>query len=214
MGVGVCILLFLVALVLVGLIVTAVVVKRKTANKQKNKRRDNPCYNNPVVAELELIGLAADYEAVDNKDKENGSVVGFNPYEDVDSKALMKYKKTPTAKESSTPASVTNVGELYATVDKSKKKGTKKEKEDGATVRDKGDLYAMPMKKSKIKNEDEGIVATGGAEKSEDYEDVAEIKYEPKADRESRWLSEGDSKAQMATDVFYAAVDKSYKKKN
>ena len=46
-------------------------------------------------------------------------------------------------KESSTPVSVTNIGGLYAVVDKSKKKGAKKEKE---TVSNKEDLYAMPMK--------------------------------------------------------------------
>ena len=212
-GIGACTFLFLVVLVLVGLIVATVVVKRKTANKQKIKRGDNPHYNNPAVPELEVIGRAADYEAVDNKDKENGSVVGFNPYEDVDSKEQMKNTKKPAPKESSTPASATNVGELYAVVDKSKKKGAKIETEDRATVRDKDDLYAMPMKKSKMKDEDEGIVATGGAEKSEDYEDVAEMKHEPKADHESRQPSEGDSKAQMATDVFYAVVDKSHKKK-
>ena len=182
--VGACTFLFLVVLVLVGLIVTAVVVKRKTANKQKTKREYNPCYNNPVVAELDVIGLAADYEAVDNKDKENGSVVGFKLYEEVDSKAQMKNKKTPTANESSTPASATNGPAVYAVVDKSKKKKAKMKKEDGATVRDIDDLYAMPMKKSKMKDEDKGVVATGGAKTNEDYDDVAEIKYESTADHE------------------------------
>ena len=40
-----------------------------------------------MVAELDVMSIATDYEAVDNKDKENGSVVGFNPYEEVGSKA-------------------------------------------------------------------------------------------------------------------------------
>ena len=182
-GVGAC--TILVVLVLVGLMVAIVVVKRKTANKQKKKRGNNLCYNNPAVAELDVMGLAADYEAVDNKDKENGSVVGFNPYEEVGSMAQMKTTKTPDPKESSAPASVTNESAVYAVVDKSKKKGVKTEKEDRACVRIKDDLYATPMKKSKMKDEDEGIVATGGAEKNEDYEDVAEIKYEPTADHES-----------------------------
>ena len=184
-GVGVCTFLLLVVLVLVGLIVATVVVKRKILIKQETKRGDNPCHNNPVVAELDVMGLSTDYEAVDNKETENGSVVGFNPYEEVDSKAQMKNTKTPTLKESSTPASVTKGPTVYAVVDKSKKKGTKMKKEDRATVRDKDDLYAKPIKKSKMKDEDEGIVATGGAEKNEDYEDVAEIKYEPTADHES-----------------------------
>ena len=42
----------------------------------------------------------------------------------------------------------------------------------------------MPLKRQ-MKDEDEGIVATGGAGKNEDYEDVVEIKYEPTADHES-----------------------------
>ena len=72
-----------------------------------------------------MMGIAADYEAVDNKDKENGSVVGFNPYEEVGSKAQMKTTKTPVPKESSTPASAINGPAVYAVVDKSKKKGAK-----------------------------------------------------------------------------------------
>ena len=97
----------------------------------------------------------------------------------------MKTTKTPVPKESSTPASAINGPAVYAVVDKSKKEGAKTKKEDKATVRDKDDLYAMPMKKRKMKDEDEGIVTTGGAGKNEDYEEVAEIKYEPTADHES-----------------------------
>ena len=66
--------------------------------------------------------------------KENGTVAdGFNPYEDVDSKAQSRTANTPPRKVSSTSASATNVGELYALVNKSKK-GVKKKGEEKMDV--------------------------------------------------------------------------------
>ena len=70
-------------------------------------------------------------------------------------------------KASSTKASATNVGELYAVVVKSKKEAKKKE-EDRSTVTNKDELYTVPVKKDKMT--DEGMGASGGAEKSEDYD--------------------------------------------
>ena len=192
-GVGVGIgMLLLVVLTLVSLVVVVVVVKRKVPN---------PSYYNPVVVELEVKGLGADYEDAD-KDTANGLVVdGFDPYEDVESKR--KNTTTPAPKESSTPASATNVGELYAVVDKRKKKGAKqKQEEDGCTVTNKDDLYTVPMKKKgKMKNVDEGIAATDSAVKSEDYDDVADLNQ-----------CEGECESPNA-DMLYAVVDKSHKKK-
>ena len=50
---------------------------------------------------------------------------------------------------------------------------------------------------------------SSGAEKSEDYnDDVAELKYEPKADSEPGQQSEGDEKCSNA-DMLYAVVNKS-----
>ena len=172
--------------------------------------RANPCYNNPVVVELEEKDVGAEYDdTVINK--ENGSVGdGFDPYEDVDSEAQNKNTKAPPPKASSTPASATNVGELYAVVDMSKKKGVKKkEEENGCIETSKDDLYTMPGKK-KDKMSYKGV--TGGAEKSEDNGDVEELKYEPKVDSEPGQQSEGDEKSTNA-DMFYAVVDKSRKKK-
>ena len=87
--------------------------------------RANPCYSNPVVVELEEKDVGDEYDdTVINK--ENGSITdGFDPYEDVDSKAHDKNSKTPPQKGSFTPVSATNVGEQYAVVDMSKKKGGK-----------------------------------------------------------------------------------------
>ena len=211
-GVGIGILL-IVVLALVGAIVVVVMVKRRAANEQMGsiKMKKNPSYYNPAVVEMEVKG--GDYEDVD-KDRANGSVVdGYNPYEDVESKTQMKNRKKPVPKESSTPASATNVGELYAVVDKSKKKGVKqKQDKNGCSDTNKGDLYTVPMKKSKMKNGDEGIVATDSAAKSEDYDDVADLNYESKVDSEPGQQCKGDSKF-ANTDMLYAAVDKSHKKK-
>ena len=127
-GVGIGMLLLIVLMALVGVIVAAVMVKRRAANKQMGsvKMKKNPSCHNPVVVEMEVKGLGYDYEDAD-KDKSNGSVVeGFDPYEDVDSKAEIKNTKKPAPKESSTPSSATNVEELYDVVDKSKKKEVKK----------------------------------------------------------------------------------------
>ena len=212
MGVGVGLCLLLVVLALVASIVAVVVLKRRAANKQTGsiKMRANPCYNNPVVAELKEKGADAEYDdTVINK--ENGSVAdGFDPYEDVDSKAHDKNSKTPPPKASFTPVSATNVGELYAVVDMSKKKGVKKkEEENGCIETSKDDLYTVPGKK-KYKISYKGT--SSGAEKSEDYGDVAELKYEPKADTETGEQSEGEEKS-LNADMLYAVVDQSRKKK-
>ena len=214
-GVGVGLCLFLVVLAIVASIVVVVaVVKRRAAIKQTGgiKMGDNPCYNNPVVVELEEKDGGVEYDDM-SINKENGSITdGFDPYEDVDSKAQSRNGKTPPPKTSFTPASATDVGELYAVVDKSKKKGVKNKGEgNGSTVINKDDLYTMPVKK-KDRMTDEEIGASGGAEKSEDNDEVAELKYEPKADSESGQQSEGDEKS-MNADMLYAVVDKSRKKK-
>ena len=213
-GVGVGLCLFLVVLAMVASIVgVVVVVKRRAANKPSGriKMGDNPSYNNPVVVELEEKDVAAEYENT-VKNEENGSVaVGFDPYEDVDSNVHDKNSKPPPPKASCTPASATDVGELYAVVDKSKKKGVKKKGEENvSTATNKDDLYTVSRKKDKMPDEDIGV--SSGTEKSEDNDDAAELKYEPKVDSEPGQQSEGDVQSSKA-DMLYAVVDKSRKKK-
>ena len=194
--------------------VVVVVVKRRAANKPTGsiKMGHNPCYNNPVVVELEEKDVGVEYENT-VKNEENGSVaVGFHPYEDVDSNVHDKNLKPPPPKVSCTPASATDVGELYAVVDMSKKKKAKKNgEENGSTVTNKDDLYTVSAKKDKMP--DEEIGASGGAEKSEDNDDVVELKYEPKADSQPGQQSEGDEEKSSNADMLYAVVDKSRKKK-
>ena len=203
------------ALPLAAIILVVGLVKSRAANKQTGgiKMRANPCYNNPVVVELEEENVGGEYDDTVNN-KENGTVAdGFDPYEDVDSKAQNRTVKAPPPKVSSTTACATNVGELYAVVDKSKKKGAKKKGEENGCIETKKDaLYTVPVKK-KDKMTVEGMCVTGSAEKNEDYDDVAELKYERKADSESGQQSEGDEKSSNA-DMLYAVVDKSHKMKS
>ena len=201
-------------LALVAIILVVVVVKRRAAKQTITggiKTGGNPCYNNPVVVELEEKDVGAEYDDT-VKNKENGSITdGFDPYEDVDSKAQNRNAKSTPPKASSTPVSATNVGELYAVVDISKKKRVKKkERENGCIETNKDDLYTVPVKK-KDKMIEKRMGASGGAEKSED-DDMAELKYEPKADSQPEQQNEGDEES-LNADMLYAVVDKSRKKK-
>ena len=91
-------------------------------------------------------------------------------------------------------------------MDMSKKKGAKKKEEDESTVTNKDDWYTMPVKKDKKTGG--GMGASGGAEKSEDYDDVVELKYEPKTDSEPGQHSEGEEEKSSNVDMLYAVVDK------
>ena len=215
-GVGVGVFLLLLMLTLVAIILVVVVVRRKVTYKQKgdSKMEDNPYYNNALVAkqgnEVEEKRLGSDYVDVDMNEATGSIVDGFNPYEHVDNKAQIKTALKQAPKESSTPVSVTNIGDLYAVVDKSKKKEAEKGKE---TVTNKEDLYAMPMKKKgKLTERGEGVVESGGGEREEENDNLVGIRYEPKADSESVQQIEGDSKA-LNVEMLYAVVDKSHKKK-
>ena len=187
--------------------------------KQKgdSKMEHNPYFNNELVSnqgsEMEEKGLGAghSYNYGDTNVGQGVTVDGFDPYEDVNGKAQIKTAMKQAPKESSTPVSVTNIGDLYAVVDKSKKKGAEKKKE---TATNKEDLYAMPMKKKgKLTERGVGVVESGGVEKGEECDDMVSVMYEPKVDSESVQQIERDSKAQNV-EMLYAVVDKSHKKKN
>ena len=215
-GVGAGVFLLISVLTLVAIILVVVVVRRKVTYKQKgdSKMKDNPCYNNALVAkqgnEMEEKRIGADYAYAD-MDEAAGSIVdGFDPYEDVDNKAQIKTAMKQAPKEPSTPVSVTNIGDLYAVVDKSQKKGSRKEKE---TVTNKEDLYAIPMKKkSKLIERGEGVVKSGGVEGEDENDNLVRVKNKTEADSESAHQIEGDSK-DPNVEMLYAVVDKSHKKK-
>ena len=219
-GGGVGVFLLLSVLTLVAIILVVVVVRRKITCKQKSdsKMEDNPYYNSAMVAkqgnDMEEKGpviAGHHYDYVDTNEVKVKTVDGFDPYEDVDGKAQIKTARKQAPKESSTPVSVTNIGDLYAVVDKSQKKRAEKEKE--TVNNNKEDLYTMPVKKKgKLAERGEGVVESGGVEKGEEYDDMVGVRYEPKADSESVQQIEGDSKAPNI-EMLYAVVDKSHKKK-
>ena len=211
--VGAGVFLLLSVLTLVAIILVAVVVRRKVTYNQKG---DSKMEHYAMVAtqehEVEEKGLGAShsYDHVDKKERKVETVDDFDPYDpydDVNGKTQIKTAMKQAPKESSTPVSVTNIGDLYAVVDKSQKKRAEKQKE---TVTNKEDLYAMPVKKKgKLTERGEGVVKS--AETGEKNNDMAGVMYETKADSESVQQIEEDSKAQNV-DMLYAVVDKSHKK--
>ena len=215
-GVGVGVFLLLSVLTLVAIILVVVVVRRKVTYKQKgdSKMEDNQYCNNALVAmqgnEREEKGIGADYAYVDMNEATDSIVDGFDPYEDVDNKAQIKTAVKQAPKESSTPVSVSNIGDLYAVVDKNQKRGAEKEKE---TVTNKEDLYAMPMKKKgKLTERGEGVVESGGVEMGEENDNLVGVKNKTRADSESAHQIKEDSK-DLNVEMLYAVVDKSHKKK-
>ena len=218
-GGGVGVLLLLSVLILVAIILVVVVVRRKVTYKQKgdSKMEDNPYYSNVRGAnqgnEMEK-GLSAGhgYTYADTNVGRGVTIDDFDPYDDAyaDCKGQINTAKHQAPEDSSTPVSVTNIGDLYAVVDKSQKKRGEKKKE---TVTNKEDLYTMPMKKKgKLTERGEGVVESGGVEKGEENDSTVGVKYEPKADSECVQQIEGDSKA-LNVEMLYAVVDKSHKKK-
>ena len=138
-GVSVGVFILLVLWIVVAIIMVVVVVRRKAAHKQKRDVTvgNNPSYQHTAAvtqeAEMQEQGVDANFrdaqqlQGVDNDlgDGDDPFDVGYNHYEVADRTVVCNKKtKTQTPKESSIPASATNV--VYAVVDKSKKKGAKK----------------------------------------------------------------------------------------
>ena len=178
---------------------------------------DNPYDNKALAANqgnemVKGLGAGHGYTYADTNVGRRVTIDDFDPYDDAyaDCKGQINTAKHQAPEDSSTPASVTDAGDLYAVVDKSQKKGAEKEKE---TVTNKEDLYTMPVKKKgKLMETGEGVVESGGMEKGEEYGSMAGVMYEPKTDSESVQQIEGDSKA-LNVEMLYAVVDKSHKKR-
>ena len=178
---------------------------------------DNPYYNKALAAnqgnEVEnSLGAGHVYTYADTNVGRSVTIDDFDPYDDAyaDCKAQINTARHQAPEESSTPVSVTNIGDLYAVVDKSQKKRAEKKKE---TVTNKEDLYTMPMKKKgKLMETGEGVVESGDVEKREECDEMVGVMYEPKADSECVQQIEGDSKA-LNVEMLYAVVDKSHKKR-
>ena len=173
-GIGVGMFLLLVLLTSVVVLILVVVVKRrKGANKQKRRTHceDSLYYNNIVTVtqetEMKEQDTGTDHQDAGHHTGEGEDLFNdvSNPYEVVD-KVHSEITQTLAPKESSTPASATNVPSIYAVVDKSKKRA--KKTAVGSTVINKDELYAKPMRRvGKITDGGEGMVASAGAEEGE-----------------------------------------------
>ena len=199
-GVGVGVAMFLLIVLLTSVVVLILVVtvvrrRRKAVYKQNSNATtgNSLCYNNSVVVEQETKmkenSVVADcqdadgYQEVDiaKGREENPFDNNSTLYEAPDKKLHVRDKMTPAPKESSTPGSATTVPVVYAAVDKSNKKASKKAKNE-STVTNEDAQYAMPMKKKgKMAGIEMRVVASGCVDE-EQYDDTAQLRYEPKAD--------------------------------
>ena len=151
--------------------------KKADANKKaaytEEKDAKKPYYNTALgeMKQMKDQSHCSEYEDVG---EEMGSIIdGFSPH-DVDIGAKKK-------QESSTPASATKTLPVYAVVDKCKKMGAQWQEDNGYTV-----AYihqrTMPMM-DEMSDGWKGVVASGGVEGGEQYEDTVEIRYETLANQ-------------------------------
>ena len=118
--------------------------------------------------------------------EEMGSIiVDFSPHENVDSEANLKHVNIQGPQESSTPASATKTPPVYAVVDKCKKMGAQWKEDNGYTV---AFIHqgTMPMM-DEMSDRWKGVVASGGVEEGEQYEDTVEIRYEALENQRRTW---------------------------
>ena len=160
---------------------------KKAAYKLKSDTLlgDNLWCDNNVVVEQEMEmkdeGVTAEdgHQNVDDDQCEKDDPVedGFNPYEVVDKKEHTKNTNQPVPKESSTPASATDVSAIYAVVDKSKKKAIREAKDGPTDVN--SDPCAMPMEThGEIADTRERVAACDGLEE-EQYGETVVFRNEP-----------------------------------
>ena len=112
-----------------------------------------------------------------NMGEETGSIFdGFSPHEDVDRGEKIEHVNVQSPHESSTPASATKTPPVYAVVNKCKKMGAQWKEDNGYTV---AFIHqcTIPMM-DEMSDRSKGVVASGGVEEGEQYEDTVNIRYE------------------------------------
>ena len=142
---------------------------RNTSLREMEGRRSNGC----------------EYEDVD-MDEEMGSIIDdFSPHEDVDSEAKIKHVNIQGLQGSSTPASATKTPPVYTVVDQCKKMGAQWKEDNGYTV---AFIHqcTIPMM-DEMSDSWKGVVASGGVETREQYEDTVEIRYETLDNQRRTW---------------------------
>ena len=133
---------------------------RSTSLRETKGKRSNGC----------------EYEDVD-MDEEMGSIIDdFSPHEDADSGANIEHVNIQDPQKSSTPVSATKTPPMYAVVDKYKKMKAQWKEDNGYTV---AFIHqcTIPMM-DEMSDSWKEVVASGGVEEEEQYEDTVEIRYE------------------------------------
>ena len=144
----------------------------KKAAYTEKKDAKKPYYNTALgeTKQMKDQSHCSEYEDVD---EEMSSIIdGFSLH--VDSGAKKK-------QESSTPASATKTPPEYAIVDKCKKMGAQWKEDNGYTVAF-IHQHTVPMM-DEMSDGWKGVVASGGVEEGEEYEDTVEFRYEALANQ-------------------------------
>ena len=117
-----------------------------------------------------------EYEDVDMGEEVASIIHGFSPNEDVDNGAKIEHVNVQGAQESSAPASAARTPPMHAVVDRSKKMGAQWKEDNGYTVAFIHQRTIPVMDEMSARSK--GVVASGGVEEREQYEDTVDIRYE------------------------------------
>ena len=117
-----------------------------------------------------------EYEDADLGEEMCSIIDGFSLHVDVVSEAKIEHVNVQDPQESSAPASATKTPPVYAIVDKRKKMGAQWMEDNGYTV---AFIHQCPIPMmDEMSDRWKGVVASGGVEEGEQYEDTVDIRYE------------------------------------
>ena len=119
--------------------------------------------------------------------EEMGSIIdSFSSLEDVDCAAKIEHVNVQGPQGSSTPASATKIPPVYTVVDQCKKMGAQWKEDNGYTV---AFIHqcTIPVMGETSDSCWKGVVASGGVEEREQYEDTVNIRYEALENQRRTW---------------------------
>ena len=127
-----------------------------------------------------------EYEDGDMGEETSSIIDGFSPHEDVECGAKIEPVNVQGPQGSSTPASATKAPPMYAVVDKYKKMGAQWKEDNGYTV---AFIHqcTIPVMGEMSDSCWKGVVASGGVEEREQYEDTVGIRYEALENQRRTW---------------------------
>ena len=126
-----------------------------------------------------------EYEDADMGEEMGSIIDSLGQDEDVDSAAKIEHVNVQGPQGSSAPTSATKTPSVYAVVDKYKKMGAQWKEDNGYTV---AFIHqcTMPMM-GEMSDRWKGVVASGGEEEGEQYEDTVSIRYEALENQRRTW---------------------------